>query len=970
MGIDYPSTKAPPERSWITRFALHALDASVNAIAFADLRGDLTYVNRRFLKLWGYDEEAEVLGRPAATFWRSQTQAEEVIRHLQTRGGWFGEMVAITRGGAEKPVELSASLIVGDDGAPVGMMGSFVDISDRKNAEHELQRFKFMVEGSSEEIYLARADGTLVYANPAAARSLGYSVEELAAMNVTAFDHEYGSKLASLLEAIRARRLTAFEVVHTTRDGRRVSKEAEASRLEIDGEELICGFVRDISVRKKHEARIAALTRLYALLSQVNQAIVRVREEAALFREICRVAIEFGQFRGAWIGLLNGGAELRLVASAGGGIEFVDRFAAERSPDDWSPTREATATGAIVASDDLLAEPRESAWRDAALRAGHRSFAILPLVVRGAVIGALSLYDSAPNAFTAEVRRLLDEVALDITFALETMAVAEERRRAEVALHVAEEQADRLVHSNEERLRQAVRVVNFGIFDHDHRTDTIYWSPEQRAIHGWGADEPITLKQFLALVHPDDVDYVAAEVRRAHSPASDGRWDVEHRIVRRDGSVRWLRSRSQTSFEGEGDARHPVRTVGAVRDVTDERTAAEEKDRLHAQLAQAQKMESIGRLAGGVAHDFNNMLTVILGHAELALGELPSESPVRADLQEVEHAARRSADLTRQLLAFARRQAVTPRVLNLNDSIAVALKMLRRLIGEDVALSWSPGAELWSVKVDPSQVDQILANLVVNARDAIPGVGTVSIATKNIPAGAASLARFPDAAAKDHVRLTVRDSGAGMDPDTLAHAFEPFFTTKAEGHGTGLGLATVFGIVQQNEGHIDIDSQPGAGTTVTIHLPRSIELVANQRDGSATPGRSRGAETILLVEDEIAVLELTQTLLKRLGYQVIAARSPREALRLVDEHGPRIRLLVTDVVMPEMNGRDLWNAVVARLPDLRGLFISAHPASILSTRGILDADVNFLQKPFTTAELATAVLDALGADNRTRAQHP
>jgi PAS domain S-box-containing protein len=520
-------------------------------------------------------------------------------------------------------------------------------------------------------------------------------------------------------------------------------------------------------------------------------------------------------------------------------------------------------------------------------------------------------------------------------------------------------QAEEALRGSEERLRQAVRVSQIGIFDHDHITDTIYWSPQQRAIYGWDPDETVTLPAFLDRVYPEDRERIALAVRRAHDPAGDGSFDIEHRIIRRDGAIRWLTTRSQTFFDGEGGARHPVRTVGAVRDITENKRAEEEREKLQAQLTQAQKMESVGRLAGGVAHDFNNMLSAILGHAELALRRLDQASPVHADLQKIQRAARRSADLTRQLLAFARKQTIAPKVLDLNETVEGMLKMLRRLIGEDIDVAWVPGRGLWTVKIDPAQVDQILANLLVNARDAIADKGKVTIETENVVLDEAYCAGHRGFVPGRFVMLAVSDDGCGMDREIIAHLFEPFFTTKGVGQGTGLGLATVYGIVKQNDGFINVYSEPGKGTTFKIYLPRyATETVPVPAEGPAQASKG-GTETILLVEDEPWILDLSKALLEDMGYTVLTASTPGEAIHLAEEHAGRIHLLITDVVMPEMNGWDLAKRLLSLYPDLRSLFMSGYTANVIAHRGVLEEGIHFMQKPFSMSDLAAKVRDAL-----------
>ncbi len=398
---------------------------------------------------------------------------------------------------------------------------------------------------------------------------------------------------------------------------------------------------------------------------------------------------------------------------------------------------------------------------------------------------------------------------------------------------------------------------------------------------------------------------------------------------------------------------------GIAVDITDLKRTEEEKERLQAQLLQAQKMESVGRLAGGVAHDFNNMLQAILGHVELGLMRSEPAHPVRANLEAIGRAAGHSADLTRQLLAFARKQTVAPQVLDLNDVVAGMLKMLRRPIGEDIDLAWIPGADLWPLRIDPVQIDQILANLCVNARDAIDGVGRITIETENVTLDAAYCASHPDFAPGHYIVLAVSDDGCGMTPEVMAHLFEPFFTTKGVGRGTGLGLATVYGIVRQNEGMVNVYSEPGKGSTFKLYLPRYEGVLVECRAAAPLETPRGSGETVLLVEDEAAILELGQEMLEALGYRVLTAATPLEAIRKAAAHSGPIHLLITDVVMPGMNGHELSRRLVETQPGLGCLFMSGYTANVIAHRGILDEGVHFLQKPFAMQALAIKVREAL-----------
>jgi two-component system, cell cycle sensor histidine kinase and response regulator CckA len=399
--------------------------------------------------------------------------------------------------------------------------------------------------------------------------------------------------------------------------------------------------------------------------------------------------------------------------------------------------------------------------------------------------------------------------------------------------------------------------------------------------------------------------------------------------------------------------------VGVVIDITDRKRADKEKQRLQDQLALAQRMESIGRLAGGVAHDFNNMLGVILGNAELALTEVDRAHPLRANLEEIRRAAEYSADLTRQLLAFARKQTVTPRVLDLNETVDRMLTILQRLVGEDVDLAWMPGRDLGRVRIDPAQIDQILMNLTANARDSIAGVGKVSIETENVIADEAFCAAHIGSVAGEYVMLAVSDNGCGMDPEMLANIFEPFFTTKERGKGTGLGLATVYGIVKQNDGVINVHSDPGDGTTFKIYLPRYARERAHDSAEAPMESAVGGPETVLLVEDEEMLLKLAETMLVRLGYEVLIAAAPDEAIRLAAERAGEIHLLMTDVVMPGMNGRELARQLRSVCPNLKQLFMSGYTADVIAHHGVLEEGVHFIQKPFSMKDLASKLREVL-----------
>ncbi|HEX9441311.1 MAG TPA: PAS domain S-box protein [Roseiflexaceae bacterium] len=530
---------------------------------------------------------------------------------------------------------------------------------------------------------------------------------------------------------------------------------------------------------------------------------------------------------------------------------------------------------------------------------------------------------------------------------LELSRAALSARTAELEREIAERlRIEGALRDSEERYRLLAENSSdlISLIDLDNGGRRVYASPSYRTVLGYDPAELIGASAF-DLVHPDDLNNVTEQASRL---ATQRTAQTTYRIRHADGSWRWI------EVQGAAITRQGGRFVVAVsRDVT-------ERKQLESQFLQAQKMESVGRLAGGVAHDFNNLLTAIVGNLELALDTLPPDHVARADLEEIQKAADRAAGLTRQLLAFARKQPIEPQLINLNDLIGDMDRLLQRLIGADIELITLPAADLGQIKADPGQIAQVIVNLAINARDAMPEGGKLTIETRNIVLAQSYARQHVGVTPGPYVLLAISDTGSGMDEETQRRIFEPFFTTKEKGRGTGLGLATCYGIVKQHGGHIWPYSEVGHGSTFRIYLPQVDEPVEARTRPDALGTLSHGTETVLLAEDESAVRALAARALRERGYTVLEAADGDEALRLAREHGDAtIDLLLTDLVMPHLSGRALVEQVAGIYPGVKVLFISGYADNAVVHHGRIDAGVEFLHKPFSPSVLARKVREVL-----------
>lgn len=593
---------------------------------------------------------------------------------------------------------------------------------------------------------------------------------------------------------------------------------------------------------------------------------------------------------------------------------------------------------------DLVSDCTDEALREG----GPHSALVVPIPMRLGKGGTLLLFRSgsgrpfaAPEARRGEI--LSSYAALALQNAMLHGALQRDvakRRRAEETARVRTQQ-----------LTQAQALAHLGSWEWDVRADAITWSDEVYRIFGLVPGRvPLTYDDAFERVHSEDRSAVEAAMTAALSGEP---FNFYHRIVQPDGAIRTLHARGELLADG-------ARVRGTIQDVTELRQARDALQVAEERLRQAHKMEAIGRLSGGIAHDFNNLLTAIIGHGELVLERLGPGDPHRKGIKAILGAGRRAASLTKQLLAFSRQQVLQPRVMDLNVVVSQMEDLLRRLIGENIQLDLVLTPNIWNVRVDPTQLEQVVMNLAVNARDAMPDGGRLTIETANADLCEALVRRQISGEGGPHVRLTVRDSGCGMRKETLIRIFEPFFTTKELGRGTGLGLATVHGIVKQSCGHIYVESQPGAGTSFEVYLPRVDDALTRAESLRSPDVRPGGEEIVLVVEDEDAVREVVCDALRACGYAVLAAGSAEEALELLRSRAGDVHLLLTDVVMANMGGPELARRVRMTRPGVRILYMSGYDAAGTIRRDrARSSPVPFLEKPFTLDVFTRKVREVL-----------
>lgn len=768
--------------------------------------------------------------------------------------------------------------------------------------------------------------------------------------------------------------------------------EARGRTVTADGKPRLRGAFYDISQRKALEARLLGLnetleariaelgdeTRALGVLNRASTAISANLELESVVQAVTDAAVELsGAAFGAFFYNLvsEKGESYTLYTLSGVPRAAFEKFPMPRNTAVFEPTFRGTA---IVRSPDILADPRYGkSAPHFGMPTGHlpvRSYLAVPVAARtGEVLGGLFFGHPQPGMFTERAERLVTSIAAQAAVAIDNVRLYQALQRELEARRQAEQDLRRMNETLEQRAGERARdlaeterrfrllvesVTDYAIYMLDPAGNVVNWNPGAQRIKGYAREE--VLGQHFSRFYTDEDRSLEVPARALATAATSGKYETEGWRVRKDGSRFWASVVINAIHDSQGEL---VGFAKVTRDLT-ERRAAEE------QLRQVQKMESVGQLTGGVAHDFNNLLTVIIGNLDALQRHLREPA---ADMERLKRSAenamrgaRRGESLTQRLLAFSRQQPLEPRPVDIGRLVAGMSDLLRRTLGEQVAIETALTGGLWQVEVDPNQLEVAILNLAINARDAMPNGGRLTLETANVFLDHAYAAGQSEVVPGQYVQLAMSDSGAGMTPEVQARAFDPFFTTKDVGQGTGLGLSQVYGFVKQSRGHVKIYSEPGEGTTIKIYLPRlHAEQAFESPKEMPAPVRGRANETILVVEDDEDVRASTTEMLRDLGYTILEAANARIGLQLLDGH-PEIRLLFTDVGLPGgKNGRQLADQARRRRRNLKVLFASGYARNAIVHDGRLDPGVELITKPFTQAVLAARVRDILDAGSTT-----
>jgi PAS domain S-box-containing protein len=903
-----------------SRAQLAALEAAANGIVITDRRGRIEWVNPAFTRMTGYTAE-DAIGQTPRLLKSGQHEPafyEQLWATIRRGGVWQGEMVNRRKDGTIYNEEQSITPVRDAEGGIGHFIAIKQDVTDRKRAEAALvareAHFRALIERSADIITVLAPDGEIRYESPSLEIVLGYSPAATVGRN--AFELVHPDDLPAVIDAMA----TVSEGPGSVATLRFRFRHKDGSWRHLEGvgrncldEPSVAGVIvnsRDVTEQVGLEERLLSANRALRVRAAWSEALVRTADEAELLQRVCDIIVDVGGFRAAQVRLRGTDAPpvTRSIGPAGSEAPLP-------SPDGQAGSGAADAGPLAGAPGPRRTTPSSIALP---LSAGHR------------LLGVLSIQGPPPSE---DEMALLAQLANDLAYGIDALRTRAEGERAAADLR-----------ASSQALAAVFDASPVALTTIDREGRVTMWSTAAERMFGWPAAE--VLGRPLPFVPADRRGEYADHMEAL----LDNRSFTDHQTLRlrKDGALVEVSISGAPLTAGDG------RVTGAMAVLID----IAERRRLEAQLRQAQKMEAIGLLAGGVAHDFNNLLTVITGHSQLALHRLDPDHPLRRSVETINSTATRAAGLTRQLLAFSRRQARQPRVLEVAKLVGDVVPMLRRLLGEDIQVEADFSPETGRIHADPAQLEQVLFNLAVNARDAMPHGGRLRISTANVELTAGAGEACPPG---PHVRLRVEDTGTGMAPEVRARIFEPFFTTKEADRGTGLGLSIVRGVVSEHGGRIEVDSTLGQGTSFTIDLPRTQQPLPALVNG--TPATPRGgSETILVVEDDDGVRQMTAEALTSFGYRVLTAAGPTPALQLFAQHKEAVDLLLTDMVMPEMTGRELSARIAATAPGLRILYMTGYTDEVLGRRGLPTGEgAAILRKPMTMATLAARVRETLAA---------
>lgn len=731
----------------------------------------------------------------------------------------------------------------------------------------------------------------------------------------------------------------------------------KATYVDADGRGAgIVGAIMDVSQRKRDEESLYRTNRTLRMLMRCNETLVRAENESDLLQAVCDVITTDNGYRLAWIGYADNDEykSIRPVAQTGfedGLLEGLKlTWADEENGRGASGT--AIRTGLPCLMKDLLNDPRFAPWREEAEKRGCRSLLAIPLVSTEGTFGSLSIYAPDQDAFDAEEQELMVRLANDLVYGITALRTREAQKRTSQALRESLEQYQKLA-ADRGREHSLLRALL------DSIPDLIFFKDSESVYLGCNkAFEVFCGRTEKDLIGCSDIDLFPRDVAEffremdrkmmaQNMPRRNEEW-----IDYPDGRRALLDTLKTPFYDQDGKL---LGMIGISREITEKRQAEDERKSLESQLQQAQKMEAIGQLAGGIAHDFNNILTAIIGYSEVILLRMGGDSPFRHHMEQVLQSAERAAELTKGLLAFSRKQVLDTHLIDLCEVFRGMKLMLSRIIPEDIDFRTTVSHEKLTVTADKSQIEQVLMNLVTNSKDSMPEGGTLSVDVFPVSMDTRFAHAHGFADAGKYACISVSDTGHGMDSETQRKIFEPFFTTKEVGKGTGLGMAIIYGIIKQHNGVINVYSEPGSGTTFRIYLPLSSGEIDSTGKRPYTEQHAVGTETVLLVEDDMSVRELHGMILEEAGYSVIKAVDGEDALDKFNENRAAVDILVTDVIMPKIDGKSLYQEIAKARPDMKVLFMSGYTRDIIIKRGILDDEIHFLSKPVTSSDLLAKV---------------